>query len=496
MSDSHSNLVEHYHDRWCSPELRGRIALRSRVREISYSDLAGTVGRIAGGLNTAGVRRGDLVGLGMERSLDLALALLGVMVAGACPYVVEPRLGKDEVHRRMKVAGIRWFVQSVADEDYFRPIDGAAFRVLYFQNTLNGMPYWDDDVRPEDPGLLLFTTGSTGKPKGVLLNHGGLKNNSDGIVAHTKLGPSDCLLHIMPLYHTNGINNQLLAPLSVGACVALAPRFRAQDVPELMKEFHPSIITGVPTIFSRILQQEVHAIDIKSLRFVRCGSAPITRDLHHRIEEFWNREVLVSYGLSEATCTSTMNPPGQRRIGSVGTQLKGQNVILRDSDSSYHKQAGQEGEICIEGGSLMTGYVGVGTSMDDSPIQNQVLATGDVGLFDRDGYLYVTGRLKEVIIRGGENISPALLENIIVNQSAVMECCVVGMPDRDLGEVPVAFVVPTPGHQIDEKLLQAVVKGELGNPYRLARVVTIPDLPVNGVGKVDRKALVARLTTI
>lgn len=494
MVEVHGSLVELYAKRWRGPELRQRIALRSRTGDITYNELSDKVSRIAGGLYAAGVRRGAYVALAMERSTELVLALLGTMAVGACPCPLEPRLSAEELQRRLEAVRIPWIMRDTHSGSQFSLIDRSVSESLSFEDTVQGGPYWDAGIGPEDPGLLLFTTGSTGKPKGVVLNHRGLKNNADGVVVHTQLGHADTLLHIMPLYHTNGINNQLLAPLSVGACVALAPRFKAQDISDHVRVFSPTIITGVPTMFSRVLKEKVYKRDLRALRFIRCGSAPITKELHRRIEAFWDREVLISYGLSEATCTSTMNPPGRRKIGSVGTVLKGQDVLLRSNDGSHHQCPDLEGEICIAGESLMTGYVGVSESLQSSPIRDNILATGDLGRFDKDGYLYVTGRVKDVIIRGGENLAPGLMENVLVRQPDVMECCVVGVPDGDLGEVPVAFVVPEQGHDVDNAALQRAVETELGRVYRLSRVISTTGLPLNSVGKVDRKALMARLS--
>ncbi len=234
-----------------------------------------------------------------------------------------------------------------------------------------------------------------------------LLNNALGVLEQSALSSDDRLLHAMPIYHTDGVNNQLFAPLRAGASVAFCPRFRAEDMPALMTRFEPTIITGVPTMYSRILDQPFDARTLATLRMARCGSAPITEALHREVEAKLGCPLVISYGLSEATCTSTLNPPDARRVGPVGKVLPGQTVNLRAADGTMTDAPGVEGKICISGPNLMTGYLSAADATSRT-VKDGWLGTGDLGRFDDDGYLYVTGRIKDVIIRGGENLSPLL----------------------------------------------------------------------------------------
>jgi acyl-CoA synthetase (AMP-forming)/AMP-acid ligase II len=567
----HRTLIGEFHARWNDPARAALTALVAEDTALTYAELADGVEHAAGCLRRAGVQRGDFVALAMERSVAQVLALLGTMAAGACPCPLEPRLSAQETARRIQAVGIRWLVydaphaglaqQCSLEEARCLAWDGrgeisaqpaskaggvldaqpapndegliaaraavslTAQPVVNAAAPLHEQSAWDLAVPADSAALLLFTSGSTGHPKGVLLNHRGLLNNARGVAAHTGLGASDRLLHVMPLHHTNAINNQVLAPLYAGASVALGGRFRAEDMPALLQRYKPTIITGVPTMYARMLDLHFEAADLARLRFARCGSAPITEELHGRIEAFLGCDLVVSYGLSEATCTSTMNPPHACRIGSVGTVLAGQEVVLRNADGS-EVPVGAEGEICILGDSLMMGYLGQGSgsgaadSAGDHAGDNArhnaadaaspettrrttlptpaapdggVLRTGDLGRFDGDGYLYVTGRIKDVIIRGGENISPAQIERLLAALPGVASCCVVAGPHADLGEVPVAFVVADDGVAPDEAQLRSAVLRDLGRIYVPERIIAIDALPENAVGKVDRKALAALL---
>lgn len=485
MTIAEATLVAACERAWRQPGWAARPAIVTADETLSYAALRRRVGQVAGGLRAAGVPRGGFVAVAMERSLDQVLAILGVMAAGACPCPLEPRLSAEETARRVSAVGLDWMLHDEANAATAEACGLPGARLLAAARVAQGPEDWTgSDVSAADPGLLLFTSGSTGNPKGVLLSHRGLVNNARGVLAHTGLTPDDRLLHVMPLHHTNALNNQIFTPLLAGASVALAGRFRADDMPGLLRAFQPTIITGVPTMYARMLELAFDPQSLAHLRFARCGSAPITEALHRRIEAFLGCPLVVSYGLSEATCTSTMNPPQARRVGSVGTVLAGQQVTLRLPDGAEAAPGG-EGEICIEGDSLMLGYLGVGSADGAAPA---LLRTGDLGRFDGQGYLSITGRIKDVIIRGGENISPALIEGVVTGLPGVAACCVVGAPDEDLGEVPVIFVQGD-GASLDAAGIQAEVLARLGRIYVPRDVRWIERLPENAVGKVDRKAL-------
>lgn len=488
----HASLPAAYPSLWRSESWASRPALSDAAgaATLSYGALYERVSALAGRLRQAGVQPRQLVALAMERSPDAVVAILAVMAAGACPCPLEPRLTQEEIRDRLRSVGAGIVLADAVNLPSLDLADGT--RRLRIDALPDAPPCWADGIRPEDPGLLLFTSGSTGRPKGVLLSHKGLLNNARGVVPLTGLAPADKLLHVMPLYHTNGLNNQIFSPFLAGAHVVLAGRFRAPDMPGLLDTHRPTLITGVPTMYSRMLDLDFAAASLAALRFARCGSAPITRELHARIETVLKCPLVVSYGLSEATCTSTINPPAKRKIGSIGKALPHQHVYLRAADGGIIDQPGVDGEICIEGDSLMLGYLGVKEDGVLEPAE-PVLRSGDLGRMDEEGYFYITGRLKDVIIRGGENISPALIEQAISACPDVSSCCVVGRPDADLGEVPVAFVVPADPARQDKARIQAAVSERLSRIYQLEDVYFVDCLPENSVGKIDRKALARSL---
>ncbi|AWN42805.1 class I adenylate-forming enzyme family protein [Methylobacterium durans] len=468
----------------------GRTAI-SGPATLTYAELGRLIDGYAAGCHDWGIARGAKVGIIAPKTVAAIAVYFGAMQAGACVCFIEPGLASEAVTEQAETVGMRYLVvdESLIDRFVDQSPRSVAVRGL---GTLNsGGVFIDDGLDSNDIAMLLFTSGSTGRPKGVVLRHGSLICNADGVLRHTGTSPQDRLLHVMPLYHTNGVNNQLIVPFLAGASVILHDRFRPEAAIEAFRNDAPTYMTGVPTIYARMLPHLTPGERFPALRFLRCGSAPITPTLHQQIEDAFGVPLVVSYGLSEATCTSTMNPPDHRKIGTIGTVLFGQVVCLFDPATNAEAERGSEGEIRISGPALMAGYLG----STEQPIVDGWLRTGDLGRFDEEGFLSITGRIKDVIIRGGENISPALIERHLATHPAVRDCCVVGAPDADLGEVPVAFVVLKEGEQLDEPALKAFVKGSLARIYVPAEIRNIEVLPTNNVGKTDRKALRTALAT-
>jgi acyl-CoA synthetase (AMP-forming)/AMP-acid ligase II len=469
------------------PALRNRTALQAAGATLTYAELLDRVERIAGALLARGMRRGERVALIAGRTADALAGFLGILAAGGAAYVVDPRLSSGSVGERLRGANLRWTLADAGHAGFAASV-GAQSSVL-LDEARSARPRTVTDLTPDDDALLVSTSGSTSAPKAVLLTHGNLLSNTHGVAERTGVTPADRLLHMLPLQHTNGVNNLLLVPLACGASIVLLERFRAETFFDEIAAYRPTYITGVATHYSRLLAHKPPRGALASLRFARSGAAPLAAQLQREVEQQLGVPLIHSYGLSEATCTVAMNPPAARKIGTVGTALAGQRVAVFAPSSEQPLPAGVEGEICIAGPSLMKGYVPAVTAQDGPSIRNGWLRTGDLGQLDDEGYLTVTGRLKEIIIRGGENLSPGRIEEVILRDPAVHSCCVVGAPDADLGEVPVAFVVARAGLMPQEKTVRERVAQELPRACVPARVRVLDSLPEIGIGKIDRKRL-------
>jgi acyl-CoA synthetase (AMP-forming)/AMP-acid ligase II len=482
---------------WIETSRRNAIALIDEDVVLTFSELDHRVRVIAARLRQLGVDRGDCVAIGMRRSAEQVVTLLAVLAAGGCACPLEPMLAQEETARRMVAVGITALIY---EREVLHGIDDLPVpnsrrweaKVFEFEEDPShraGQRTRLPDWRGDDGALMLFTSGSTGLPKGVLLTQRNLLANAQGVISHTRMTGQDRLLHVMPMYHANGVNNQLLTPLLAGGTVILCPRFKAETMPQWMAEYRPTIITGVPTMYSRMLDQSFAKEALSELRIARCGSAPISDELQRQIERHLHCELVTSYGLSESTCTTTMNPPGARRIGSIGTVIDGLDVSLRLADGQRTAEPGMEGEICISGATVMAGYVGASGARNLDAPENGLLRTGDIGRFDKDGYLYITGRIKDVIIRGGENLSPARIEGILTEMEGVRAACVVGRKHHDLGEVPVACVTRRSGVAVDCAELNTHIMKRLGRMYLLDEIRIVESLPENSIGKIDRKVV-------
>ncbi|MYD71473.1 MAG: acyl--CoA ligase [Acidobacteria bacterium] len=503
-----SSLSQLLRERVARHARAGRTALIETHGAVSYAELGERIERYSSVLPAlAGdVARGELVGVPASRSAESVARFFGVMQAGACPAFLEPGLGAEALARCAQTVDMPRVVLDEESAGLTQDLEQAGLRVHsagelqpQSRRSAAAAAASHGTLGGADLAMMQFTSGTaSGRPKGALLSHGNLLAHARGIIERTGLTELDRLLHVMPLNHTNGVNNQLIAPLLAGATIVLAPRFCPEDVEDQIAEHRVTYVTGVPTMYARVLPHLRGGAALRSLRFLRCGSAPITAQLHEEVEAAFETPLIVSYGLSEATCTSAMNPIGARRVGTVGTVLRGQRVGIFLPGTGQRAPTGAEGEIRIAGPCLMRGYAGrpAGSGAEyeeaESPIRGGWLRTGDLGCFDGDGYLAVTGRLKEVIVRGGETVSPRSIEDVLAGHPAVTACCVVGRPDADLGEAVVAFVVRRGGAAVDAAALSALVGRHLSRSHVPAAIRFIEALPVTAVGKVDRGALRAR----
>ncbi len=510
MPGEASSLSQLLRERIARHARAGRTALITADGALTYAELGARIDRQTSALRAiaGGIARGAIVGVPAARTADAVACFFGAMQAGGCPAFLDPELGADALLFRARATGMRRVVLEEESEGLARDLEQAGVRahpaadLRRRSRSSSAAAAVDDALAPGDLAMMQFTSGSTtGRPRGVLLSHRSLLRHAGGIIERTRLTAADRLLHVMPLHHTNGVNNQLIAPFLAGAAVLLAGRFRPEDIEDQIAAHRITYLTGVPTMYARMLPHLRGGAGLRSLRFLRCGSAPIPERLHEEVEAAFGVPLIVSYGLSEATCTSAMNPVGARRIGTVGTALRCQRVGIFTPGSDREVPPGDEGEIRLAGACLMRGYArgrdGDGAEGDEpeSPVRDGWLRTGDLGRVDGDGYLSVTGRLKDVVVRGGETLSPRVIEDVLAHHPGVAACCVIGAPHADLGEVPVAFVVRrdgAAGAAVGAPELSALVARRLARSHVPAAIRFLEALPVTAVGKVDRRALRAR----
>jgi long-chain acyl-CoA synthetase len=345
------------------------------------------------------------------------------------------------------------------------------------------------EPRPAALALLIYTSGTTGKPKGVMLDHANLAAMCDMTRAGLGITAADHSLLILPLFHVNGIVVGTLTPLLAGGRVTVAGRFSPKTFFGLVERIRPTYFSAVPAIYAMLTSMaEAATADTSSLRLVVCGAAPMPAELIARVEDVLGVVLVEGYGLSEGSCASTLNPyDGVRKPGTVGLPLPGQEVRVVDQIGNPVPQ-GERGEIVIRGANVMRGYL---NRPEDTArtIVDGWLHTGDVGVFDEDGYLQIVDRIKDMIIRGGENIYPKEIETALYSHDGVLEAAVVGRRDDVLGEVVVAYLAVRPAPAVTVEELEALCAERLAKYKRPVAIEILGELPKNAVGKIDKAAL-------
>ncbi|MUL68200.1 AMP-dependent synthetase [Mycobacterium sp. CBMA 234] len=436
-------------------------------------------------LRHLGIGVGDVVAVKLPNRIEFVIALFAAWRLGAALTPINPSLTDTEVDRQLDDSGARVLL---TDQD--PSTTGDVFTLLV--GDLPAQPRGNSAPPHEDSSalaLLIYTSGTTGTPKGVMLDHANLNAMADMGLHALQVGPSDRSLLILPLFHVNGIVVSVVTPLLAGASVVIADRFHPSTFFEIVERERPTFFSAVPTIYTLLAAQpdDVRP-DTSSVRFAICGAAPASADLLTRFETRFGFPLVEGYGLSEGTCASTINPiAGERRAGTVGKPFPGQHIRIIDPTGG-DVPSGVDGEVLIAGPNVMRGYLG---RPDDTArtVIDGWLHTGDIGHLDTDGYLTLAGRSKDMIIRGGENIYPTEIEDILVSDPTVLEAAVIGAPNEKWGEIVVAYVQPRPATTIDPAALQDLCATKLARYKRPAAIIVVDAIPKNPVGKTDKKSL-------
>ncbi|WP_406165876.1 AMP-binding protein [Streptomyces canus] len=455
-------------------------------QSLTNTQLLSRVRTAARQLQDHGIGPGDVVALQLTNRVEFVVLLFAAWRLGATVTPVNPSMTDVEVVRQLQDSGARLLV--VEDGTAVMAHDVAVLAVgeLYEGTTEPDQPPLLD---PATLALLIYTSGTTGVPKGVMLDHANIDAMVEMGRRALEVGPADRCLLILPLFHVNGIVVSVLLPLLVGASVVIAGRFDPRTFFALVEQERPTFFSAVPTIYSMLaaLPDDVRP-DTSSLRFGVCGAAPASAELLTRFEARYGFPLVEGYGLSEGTCGSTINPvAGPRRAGTVGLPFPGQEIRIVDTEGT-EMAPGTDGGVVVRGPNVMRGYLG---RPDETArvIVDGWLHTGDVGHLDAEGYLTLVGRSKDMIIRGGENIYPKEIEDVLASDPAVLEAAVIGVPDEKWGEVVVAYVQPRPGSTVDPSVLKALCARSLTGYKRPTAFFVVEALAKNAVGKIDKASL-------
>lgn len=472
-------------------EMLGRLALLQEVD------------RLAGRLSSLGIGPGDRVAIVLPNGPEMALALLAVMSVG-CAAPLNPRYRQEEFRFYLDDLRPRALL-TLAGED--SPALAAAPReVLSVQLEGRGLALdiaarvpggavgGGDATRPsgDDQALVLHTSGTTSRPKIVALRQRHLAGSARNIAHSLQLTEADRSLNVMPLFHIHGIMAGMLAPLSAGGALIATPGFDAFRFGRWIDELSPTYYSAVPTMH-RLVLARARSRRKSTLRFARSSSAPLPPSLSRDLAEHFAVPVIEAYGMTEATHQMTSNPlpPGRTKTGSVGLPTGIEVAIL--SPGNELLPPGRKGQVAIRGATVIAGY-------ENNPEANAAsftqgwFCTGDEGLLDDEGYLFLTGRLKEQINRGGEKISPLEVENALLGHPGVAEAVAFAITDDKLGEEVAAMVVPTAaGGSLTEGELRSYLGEHLAAFKIPRRVIFAAEIPKGATGKVQRVGMAERV---
>jgi long-chain acyl-CoA synthetase len=485
-----------------------KIAYRDAQTAVTYAALLEHTGKLAGHLADHGIAPGDTVAIMLPNSVQWVESCFAIARAGAVSVPISYDSTETEIAYRLTDANCKAVITTAERGDLFARLRTSTPDLKTLIVTDRGqcsakvVPYetlvtTPSKSAPRDPASLhetsfiLYTSGTTGRAKGVQLTvHGMLWIVAACWAPITGLAERDTVLSPLPLFHSYALNLPVLGILATGASTFIMERFSTSEAVRLLKSGEFTYFPGVPTMFHYLLQATRGETGMRfpNLRLCVSAGAIMPATLNREFESHLCVPLLDGYGITETSTMVTMNwPSGQRVLGSCGFPVPGLAVRIVDANGR-DIEPNQEGELIVRGPNVMPGYHNKPEETGNA-LRAGWYHTGDLAKSDENGFLTITGRLKELIIRGGQNIAPAEIEEVVNTFAAVLDCAVVGLPHKHLGEVPVLFVVPRPGHTIEIEALLGHCREKL-SAYKVPHSVQfIAEIPRTGSGKIIRYKL-------
>jgi long-chain acyl-CoA synthetase len=476
-----------------------RIAVRLGERSLSYGELNAASNDCAELLRGLGVQAGDRVALMVPNVPEFAVAYYGALRAGAVIVPMNVLLKAREVEYLLRDSGAALLLcwhECLAEADH--PVDElGVVRVVVAPDAFGEEPVDATRVAQvahragDDTAVIMYTSGTTGRPKGAQLTHDNLKMNAAVTCDLLGADEHDVLLGALPMFHAFGQNCVLNVAIRLGATVSLVSRFDAGVVLETFSRDRVTIFEGVPTMYSALLHYPRHEFDVTSLRVCASGGAALPVEVLHGFEQAFGCVVLEGYGLSETTAVACFNHRDRVRLpGSIGTPIAGVEMKLVDGERAA-LGPDEVGEIAIRGHNVMKGYLNQPEATAEAIDADGWFYTGDIGRVDEEGRYYIVDRKKDMIIRGGYNVYPREIEEVIYEHPAVREAAVVGIRHADLGVEVGAAASLHPGAELTESELREFVKERVA-AYKYPRHVWFLDeLPKGPTGKILKREIAA-----
>lgn len=485
---------------------------------ITYGELNERINRTANLLLASGVRKGDKIGILLPNIPQFLYVYFAAMKIGAVAGPINILLTGSEIEFILNNSEAKILI---TDAEFLGTIDEIrdnitrVHQIFVVGGTNLSAPYlsFEEEMEradahlqpvplsPDDEAMIIYTSGTTGNPKGVLLTHHNLVTDAKYISAWHGFKPDDRAMCILPLFHVNGEVVTVITPLYYGGSVVMPKKFSASRFWQTIEKYRVNWFSAVPTNLTILLNTPVdlEKLDLSSLRFAICGAAPLPVEVQKNFERRFGIYIIEGYGLSETTCYSSFNPhppKGEealgegnqyRRFGSIGLPVGNEMKIFDEEDREL--PAGERGEIVIRGENVMKGYF-KRPEANEEAFRNGWFHTGDIGYRDQDGYFYITDRKKDMIIRGGENIYPREIDEVLYQHPKVRDAATVGIPDPKYGEEVRSFIVLKEGTEATAEELIRYCHKRLAAYKCPKEIIFVEEIPKGPSGKLLRRKLI------
>ena len=467
-------------------------------KSFSYEEIISIASKISHKLIKLGLKVGDPLLVKAPKCKETIALYLSSIMTGAVYFPLNSNYTPIETNYFVKDSKPAFLICEDSEIKNLKPIcDEVGCKILSMSvngegEITDGLKNFDNYFKPafrkdEDLAALLYTSGTTGKPKGAMLTQQNLVSNAIQLVNLWNINRDDTLIHSLPIYHTHGLFVAMNTTMMAGATVRFLKNFNLDYVFEAFNK--STLMMGVPTFYTRLLKDNrLNEKHTKNMRLFISGSAPLLKETHKNFYDITGHHILERYGMTETNMNSSNPLDGVRKAGSVGKPIKDINIRIKAIEGSEVFNKNQIGMIEIKGPNVFKGYLNKLDQTKEAFTKDGYFITGDIGYFDDDGYLYISGRNKDLIISGGYNIYPKEIEDVINENENVIESAVFGIPDNDLGEIPIAAIVM---YQKDNKLenIKSYLEKNLVR-YKIPKdYFVLDELPKNIMGKVQKNIL-------
>ncbi len=469
----------------------GHTAVIEGDRSVSYFEFNREANRIASTLVGVGVQPGDHVAVCAPNSYAWLVFYFGALKAGAVVVTFSHLLRKDELTRTLEdcqpkiLFTVDEKLKDLGDyreRPYLELVVCDHGDISYPLLAEKGTSKFETvDRHRQDTAAILYTGGTTGIPKGAMLTHKNIQASVFNVAHYERSTPNDRALCFLPLSHVFGQVHIMGATVLSGGGLVLQPAFDLERVLEAIDRHRVTKFLAVPTIYIRLLRLPDLREKIRSVRYCFSAAASMAAEVVRGWKQQTGLDIYESYGMTESATMVTYNHYYRHVVGSVGTPVNLVEVQIRDLEGNTLEQ-GERGEICICGPNITRGYLN-NPEETESAFWGAWFRSGDIGMIDEDGYLYIVDRLKDMIITGGENVYPREVEEVLYTRAEVLECAVVGVPDEEYGERVTAFIVPREGHEVDPASLKDWLRARLAGFKVPKEFIVVEELPKSSTGK-------------